>query len=297
MNGILCVNKPEGWTSFDVVAKVRGIAHTRKVGHAGTLDPMATGVLPLFLGIATKACDVMPGEDKAYRATFRLGMTTTTQDRTGEVLTQTPSAVTEEQLRAALLSFCGEIEQIPPMYSAVQVNGRRLYDLARAGREVERKPRKVTIYALSLLSFDEEHQTGVLDVRCSKGTYIRTLCHDLGATLGVGATLTALERYEAGNFSLSDCYTIEELQQFEEQGVLEEKVLPVEQVFLQLPKIRLNAVQSVKFQNGVKLDLNRVRYKKVDGLHRVFDAENHFLGLATLNLQTMELVIAKMFYR
>lgn len=297
MNGILCVNKPEGWTSFDVVAKVRGIAHTRKVGHAGTLDPMATGVLPLFLGIATKACDVMPGEDKAYRATFRLGMTTTTQDRTGEVLTQTPSAVTEEQLRAALLSFCGEIEQIPPMYSAVQVNGRRLYDLARAGREVERKPRKVTIYALSLLSFDEEHQTGVLDVRCSKGTYIRTLCHDLGAALGVGATLTALERYEAGNFSLSDCYTIEELQQFEEQGVLEEKVLPVEQVFLQLPKIRLNAVQSVKFQNGVKLDLNRVRYKKVDGLHRVFDAENHFLGLATLNLQTMELVIAKMFYR
>ena len=297
MNGILCVNKPEGWTSFDVVAKVRGIAHTRKVGHAGTLDPMATGVLPLFLGIATKACDVMPGEDKAYRATFRLGMTTTTQDRTGEVLTQTPSAVTKEQLRAALLSFCGEIEQIPPMYSAVQVNGRRLYDLARAGREVERKPRKVTIYALSLLSFDEEHQTGVLDVRCSKGTYIRTLCHDLGAALGVGATLTALERYEAGNFSLSDCYTIEELQQFEEQGVLEEKVLPVEQVFLQLPKIRLNAVQSVKFQNGVKLDLNRVRYKKVDGLHRVFDAENHFLGLATLNLQTMELVIAKMFYR
>lgn len=297
MNGILCVNKPEGWTSFDVVAKVRGIVHTRKVGHAGTLDPMATGVLPLFLGIATKACDVMPGEDKAYRATFRLGMTTTTQDRTGEVLTQTPSAVTEEQLRAALLSFCGEIEQIPPMYSAVQVNGRRLYDLARAGREVERKPRKVTIYALSLLSFDEEHQTGVLDVRCSKGTYIRTLCHDLGAALGVGATLTALKRYEAGNFSLSDCYTIEELQQFEEQGVLEEKVLPVEQVFLQLPKIRLNAVQSVKFQNGVKLDLNRVRYKKVDGLHRVFDAENHFLGLATLNLQTMELVIAKMFYR
>jgi tRNA pseudouridine55 synthase len=297
MNGILCVNKPEGWTSFDVVAKVRGIAHTRKVGHAGTLDPMATGVLPLFLGIATKACDVMPGEDKAYRATFRLGMTTTTQDRTGEVLTQTASAVTEEQLRAALLSFCGEIEQIPPMYSAVQVNGRRLYDLARAGREVERKPRKVTIYALSLLSFDEEHQTGVLDVRCSKGTYIRTLCHDLGATLGVGATLTALERYEAGNFSLSDCYTIEELQQFEEQGILEEKVLPVEQVFLQLPKIRLNAVQSVKFQNGVKLDLNRVRYKKVDGLHRVFDADNHFLGLATLNLQTMELVIAKMFYR
>ena len=297
MNGILCVNKPEGWTSFDVVAKVRGIAHTRKVGHAGTLDPMATGVLPLFLGIATKACDVMPGEDKAYRATFRLGMTTTTQDRTGEVLTQTPSAVTEEQLRAALLSFCGEIEQIPPMYSAVQVNGRRLYDLARAGREVERKPRKVIIYALSLLSFDEEHQTGVLDVRCSKGTYIRTLCHDLGAALGVGATLTALERYEAGNFSLSDCYTIEELQQFEEQGILEEKVLPVEQVFLQLPKIRLNAVQSVKFQNGVKLDLNRVRYKKVDGLHRVFDADNHFLGLATLNLQTMELVIAKMFYR
>jgi len=297
MNGIICVNKPEGWTSFDVVAKVRGIAHTRKVGHAGTLDPMATGVLPLFLGIATKACDVMPGEDKAYRATFKLGMTTDTQDRTGDVLTTCESVLTRAEVEAKLPQFTGDILQIPPMYSAVQVNGRRLYDLARSGKEVERKPRPVTILSLALLSFDEETQTGVLDVHCTKGTYIRTLCHDLGQALGVGATLTALERYQAGNFTLEDCYTLEELQQFEHEQTLESKVLPVEKVFLQLPKIKLNPVQSVKFQNGVKLDLNRVRYKQVGGLHKVFDHENQFMGLATLNLETMELVVAKMFYR
>lgn len=297
MDGMICVHKPEGWTSFDVVAKMRGIAQTKKVGHAGTLDPMATGVLPLFLGIATKACDVLPGEDKAYRANFRLGETTTTQDRTGEVETTCESAVTRAEIEAMLPQFTGEIEQIPPMYSAVQINGKRLYDLARAGQVVERKPRHVTIYGLELLSFDEETQTGVLDVHCTKGTYIRTLVHDLGQALGVGAVLTDLLRYQAGNFTLNDCYTIEELQRFREDGTLADKVLPLTRVFAGLPKIHLNPVQSRKFCHGVKLDLRRVRYENKDGLHQVFAADGQFLGLATLRLDTMELVVAKMFYR
>lgn len=297
MNGILCVNKPSGWTSFDVVAKVRGMAKTKKVGHAGTLDPMATGILPLFFGTATKACDVMPNDNKGYIATFRFGMTTDTLDITGNVQSQTESHITEAELRALLPSFLGEIDQIPPMFSAVQVNGRRLYDIARSGAEVERKARRVNILKLKLLEFSEEEQTATVEVLCSKGTYIRTLCSDIGEKLGVGATLTALNRHIVGNFTLDDCYTMEQLQAFTDAGVLDEKALPVEKVFEQLPKIKLNEVQSIKFRNGVKLDLNRVRYKNVDGLHKVFDQQNQFMGLARLNLETMELIVEKMFFR
>lgn len=297
MNGILCVNKPSGWTSFDVVAKVRGMARTKKVGHAGTLDPMATGILPLFFGTATKACDVMPNDNKGYIATFRFGMTTDTLDITGNVQSQTESHITEAELRALLPSFLGEIDQIPPMFSAVQVNGRRLYDIARSGAEVERKARRVNILKLKLLEFSEEEQTAAVEVLCSKGTYIRTLCSDIGEKLGVGATLTALNRHIVGNFTLDDCYTMEQLQAFTDAGVLDEKALPVEKVFEQLPKIKLNEVQSIKFRNGVKLDLNRVRYKNVDGLHKVFDQKNQFMGLARLNLETMELIVEKMFFR
>lgn len=297
MNGILCVNKPSGWTSFDVVAKVRGMARTKKVGHAGTLDPMATGILPLFFGTATKACDVMPNDNKGYIATFRFGMTTDTLDITGNVQSQTESHITEAELRALLPSFLGEIDQIPPMFSAVQVNGRRLYDIARSGAEVERKARRVNILKLKLLEFSEEEQTAAVEVLCSKGTYIRTLCSDIGEKLGVGATLTALNRHIVGNFTLDDCYTMEQLQAFTDAGVLDEKALPVEKVFEQLPKIKLNEVQSIKFRNGVKLDLNRVRYKNVDGLHKVFDQQNQFMGLARLNLETMELIVEKMFFR
>ena len=297
MNGILCVNKPSGWTSFDVVAKVRGMAKTKKVGHAGTLDPMATGILPLFFGTATKACDVMPNDNKGYIATFRFGMTTDTLDITGNVQSQTESHITEAELRALLPSFLGEIDQIPPMFSAVQVNGRRLYDIARSGAEVERKARRVNILKLKLLEFYEEEQTAVVEDLCSKCTYIRTLCSDIGEKLGVGATLTALNRHIVGNFTLDDCYTMEQLQAFTDAGVLDEKALPVEKVFEQLPKIKLNEVQSIKFRNGVKLDLNRVRYKNVDGLHKVFDQQNQFMGLARLNLETMELIVEKMFFR
>lgn len=297
MNGIICVNKPKGWTSFDVVAKVRGMAKTKKVGHAGTLDPMATGVLPLFFGNATKACDVMPNDDKGYIATFKLGITTNTLDITGEIESTTKSSVDKEQLIEVLEKFNGEIEQIPPMFSAIQVNGRRLYDIARAGQVIERKPRKVTIKKLELIDFSKQEQIAKIEVICSKGTYIRSLCSDIGQALSVGATLTELERHIVGNFKLDDCYTLEQLQEFTDKNILAQKSLPVEKVFEQLPKIKLNSVQSTKFKNGVKLDLNRVHHKKILTNHKVFDNENNFLGLAKLDLEKQELVIEKMFSR
>lgn len=297
MNGIICVNKPKDWTSFDVVAKVRGMARTKKVGHAGTLDPMATGVLPLFFGNATKACDVMPNDDKGYIATFKLGMTTNTLDITGDIETQKESDITLDELKNVLSEFVGEIEQVPPMFSAIQVNGRRLYDIARTGEVVERKARKVIIKKLKLVDFNEDTQTGVIEVLCSKGTYIRSLSSDIGERLGVGATLTDLQRHIVGNFTLDDCYTLEELQKFTDEGILEQKALPVEKVFEQLPKIKLNPVQSNKFRNGVKLDLNRVFHKNVEGNHKVFDQDNNFIGLARLDLEKMQLVIEKMFNR
>ena len=189
MNGILCINKPQGFTSFDVAAKLRGMLKTKKIGHAGTLDPMATGVLPVFVGNATKACDIMPDSSKAYRASFRLGEQSDTQDSTGTILKTAEVNCTAADIEALLPKFRGEIMQIPPMYSAVSVNGKRLYELARQGIEVERESRNVTIYSLELLNFDEETQSGTLKVACSKGTYIRTLCEDIGNYLGTGGTL------------------------------------------------------------------------------------------------------------
>ena len=297
MNGIICINKPSGWTSFDVVAKVRGITQTRKVGHAGTLDPMATGVLPLFLGTATKVCDIMPNSDKGYLAKFRLGITTDTLDITGTVLKNEPSHASREQLEQVLDEFRGTISQLPPMYSAVQVNGRRLYDIARSGETVERRPRQVTVSRLMLRDFDEQTQEGELEVLCSKGTYIRSLCSDIGDKLGCGAVLTALIRHCSGDFTLQDCLTLEELQQAADRGELEHHLLPVEKVFECFPAIYLNTTQAAKFQNGVKLDLNRVRFQNAEGLHRVFDQNKAFLGLASLNLKEMELKIEKMFKR
>lgn len=295
MNGIICINKPSDWTSFDVVAKSRGICKTKKVGHAGTLDPMATGVLPLFFGNATKVCDIMPNDDKGYVAEFRFGVTTDTLDITGTVQTQQESHVTRQQLEAKIPQFVGEIEQVPPMYSAVRVNGRRLYDIARTGAEVERKARKITVHKFQLLDFDETTQTATAEIICSKGTYIRSLCSDLGGVLGVGAVLVNLQRHIAGNFTLKDCLTLEQLQQSAEQGKLQEHLLPVEKVFDQLPKIRLNEIQSSKFLNGIRLDLNRVIYQQETGYHTVFHADGRFMGLASLNLENMQLVIEKMF--
>ncbi len=295
MNGILCINKPQEYTSFDVVARIRGMSKTKRVGHSGTLDPLATGVLPVFIGNATKACDMLPTDDKHYVATFKLGLTTDTLDVSGTVLSTKESNVKTEDILSLLPQFRGEIEQIPPMYSAIRVNGQRLYDIARQGIEIERASRKVTIFEIELLTFDEEKQEGTLFVFCSKGTYIRTIISDIGDKLNVGGIMTELVRTVASVFKLEDCITIEQAQELTLSGKLEEYLMPVDKIFYDLPKITLNEIQSSKYRNGVKLDLNRVIYKDVDSLHRVYDNNKVFMGLARLNYEKMELIIEKMF--
>ena len=271
MNGIICIDKPEGFTSFDVVAKLRGITKIRRIGHAGTLDPMATGVLPVFIGRATKACDMLPDSDKEYEAEFRLGVVTDTQDSTGEVLSECRSSFSTAEVEAVVSGFLGEQEQIPPMYSAVKVDGKRLYDLARQGIEVERKPRKITVYRIELLSFDEETQSGKLVISCSKGTYIRTICHDLGQRLGSGAIMTALRRTRAAGFSLSDCMTIEEAQRLSDPEELEKAILPIDRVFSFMKRLNLNPRNTELFLNGVKLDANKLGAE--DGEFAVFSGD------------------------
>ena len=295
MNGIICVNKPKDWTSFDVVAKFRGIARTKKCGHTGTLDPMATGVLPILLGNATKLSSLIPDSDKGYRAGFQLGVTTDTLDCTGTVLSRVPVQVSTQQLETALESFRGTISQIPPMYSAVQVNGRRLYDLARSGQTVERPSRTVTIHQLDLLNYNPQTGEGELEVFCSKGTYIRSLVDDLGKALGCGGMLTSLIRSQANGFTLDDCLTLEECQRLADTGELEGHVLPPDRVLKELPALSLNRVQAEKFRHGVKLDLNRLQLpKQAEGNLRVYDSNGLFLGLARCNWDQAELVIVKL---
>jgi tRNA pseudouridine 55 synthase len=217
INGILPINKPEGWTSFDVVAKIRGMARALtgekkiKVGHSGTLDPMATGVLPVFIGKATKTIDLLKSHDKEYVASFKLGMKTDTLDITGEVLSQQECEISKEQLLATLSSFTGETEQLPPMYSAVKIDGKRLYDLARQGKEVKREPRKAMIYEIELLEYDGK-DSGTLRVFCGKGTYIRTLIDDIGTSLALcGGVMTSLIRTKANGIGISECHEIADI--------------------------------------------------------------------------------------
>lgn len=295
LNGIICINKPQEFTSFDVVAKMRGITGTKKIGHAGTLDPMATGVLPLFFGCATRACDRMPEDGKRYTADFQLGLETDTYDIWGKILREQQASCSRSEIEAVLAGFRGRIEQLPPMFSAVRVNGQRLYELARQGKTIERKPRCVEITLLELLEFDEERQCGRLDIVCSKGTYIRSICHDLGERLGCGDVMTGLVRTQAGIFTLKDCITLEQAQKCAVSGDFSGALLPVERLFRSLPAIRLNEVQSKKFCNGLRLDINRVRHQRLPGSHAVYDNSGGFLGLAVLDFDKMELVIEKIF--
>ena len=295
--GILCIDKPEGWTSFDVVAKCRGITKCRKIGHGGTLDPMATGVLPLFLGRAAKAPDLMPVQEKRYLAGIQFGVTTDTQDVTGRVLSESPLPVTREALEAALETQRGEIRQLPPMYSAVWVDGQRLYDLARKGREVERPLRDVTVHRLELLDFDPEARTCTIDVTCSKGTYVRTICHDVGAALGCGGALMSLRRTESLGFTQDQCVTLEELAELCAAGRLEEVLLPVDSAFRCYGRIYLSPRQAAMFRSGAVLDTNRVRHPDTTDPLRVYEGggSGRFLGLARVEPATQELLIIKLF--
>ena len=209
MNGIVIVDKPQGWTSQDVTARLRRVFNTRRIGHGGTLDPMATGVLPVFVGRATRGVEFFEHAEKTYEATLRLGITTDTEDITGTVLTESPVSVTREQLEAVLPRFRGDILQVPPMYSALKVNGQKLYELARKGREVERQPRPITIHRLECLEFSG--QSARLLVRCSKGTYIRTLCKDIGEALGCGGCMAVLRRVQAGEYTIAEAVPLETL--------------------------------------------------------------------------------------
>jgi tRNA pseudouridine55 synthase len=272
-NGIVIVDKPAGWTSQDVAAKLRGVFHERHVGHGGTLDPMATGVLPVFVGRATRAAEFCESAEKEYVAGLRLGLTTDTQDTTGRTLSERPVTVSREDVLAALPRFTGEILQLPPMYSAIKINGKKLYELARRGKEAERPARPVTVFELELLSGAGADY--VLRVRCSKGTYIRALCHDLGEALGCGGCMSSLRRTAAGRFSLAQARTMEEILAFAAQDDPQKLLLPVDELFAEFPAVSLTAEQTVRVKNGAI-----VRSRAFpEGQARVYGDTGEFLAL------------------
>lgn len=240
-SGILVFDKPKGFTSHDVVAKLRGILRTRKIGHGGTLDPMATGVLPIFVGGATKAADYAAAQDKTYEAGFTLGFSTDTQDTTGTVIERSDRRVTLDEVRDALEGFRGAQKQIPPMYSAIKIDGQKLYDLARKGKEVERPARDITILDIALLDFDEQAQKGAFRVTCSKGTYVRTIVHDLGQKLGTCAAMHALTRIRSGVYTLAQAVTFETVERARDDGTLGCLFQPTDSLFADDPAVRLTA--------------------------------------------------------
>lgn len=300
MNGVLLINKPTDFTSFDVIAVVRRLTGQRKAGHTGTLDPNATGVLPILLGSATKAQDLILNHDKSYTAGFRLGLTTDTLDIWGTVTGEKPSSVKKEELLSVLPDFRGEISQIPPMFSAVQKNGQRLYDLARKGVEVEREPRKVMVYSLELTEFDPQSQSGFLKLSCSKGTYVRTIIDDIGARLGTGAVMTSLVRTGACGFSLDECITLDEARQLAENGELEARLRSVESLFTELDELKISEQQSKRFSNGGALDITRTQLKNANlpdktRLRIKNRATGEFLGLGVTDSQSATVRIFKLF--
>ena len=278
-NGIIIIDKPTGWTSMDVCAKLRGILKTKKIGHAGTLDPMATGVLPVFVGQATRAVSFAEGGEKEYVAGLRLGRTTNTQDTEGETLTQSPVTVGREELEAVLPRFTGEISQIPPMFSAIKINGQKLYDLARQGKEVERKARAVTIFALEVVEQVSETDY-ILRIHCSKGTYVRTLCHDIGQALGCGGCMFSLRRTMAAGFTLDESVTLEQMQ---EGG--EALLRPTDSLFRDRPDYRLKTEkQEERCRNGNPFFIQE---NLPEGEYRIYGREGEFLCLSRLQGDTM----------
>ena len=270
VNGIVIVDKEKGYTSHDVVNVIRKIFQTRKVGHTGTLDPDATGVLPICIGKGTKVCDMLTFSDKEYVARVRLGVETDTQDISGEVIKESPVNVSLEELENTKEKFVGDIMQIPPMYSAIKIGGKKLCDLARKGIEVERKPRPVTIYSIDISDFDGKEFD--MRVACSKGTYIRTLCHDIGKTLGCGAVMTQLRRTKASIFSIENAHTLESLKKRQEDGTLNEVLSSVDSVFSHLDKLEITDGIKKRITNGAP------SYIGADiGTYRIYDTDGVFL--------------------
>ena len=276
--GIIVIDKPQNFTSHDVVAKLRGILKMKKIGHAGTLDPMVTGVLPIFLGRAAKAADMLPDKRKRYTATFKLGITTDTQDITGRVLRECEVTATPDEVKAAILSKCGKIQQIPPMYSAVSVDGTRLYKLARQGVEIERAAKEVIIEDISIIHANHESHEYTIDVLCSTGTYIRTLCHDIGEQIGCGAVMTKLRRTMAAGFTLEGALTLEQVSQMKEDGTLKERIIDVGEMFSHLPRFELCGKQERMFLDGGIFEI-----EGANGQIAVWSEQHGFLGIATAN--------------
>mgnify|MGYP000532068809 FL=1 len=272
LNGIMLIDKPCDWTSHDVVGKLRGILHERRIGHSGTLDPMATGLLVVFVGRATRAVEFAEADSKEYIAGLRLGISTDTQDITGNTLKSSNSLPSKAELEQALSAFKGEISQIPPMYSAIKVGGRKLYELARRGESVERKPRRVTIDKLDIIGENESDY--VLDVVCSKGTYIRTLCNDIGDTLGCGGCMSSLRRVKAGAFSIEKAHTIDEIQAAADNGGLDEIIIPVDRLFSAYPELTVRDTAEKKLRNG-----NVIKLAAPNGTYRVYTETGGFLLL------------------
>ena len=270
MNGIVIVDKPEGWTRQDVVSKLRGVLHTRRIGHGGTLDPMATGVLPVFVGRGTRAVEFFEHAEKTYETVLHLGIATDTEDITGTVLETKEVAISESDFLNILDRFRGEIQQIPPMYSALKINGQKLCDLARKGKEVERKPRTITIHQLDCLEFDGVFAR--LRVKCSKGTYIRTLCKDIGAALGCGGCMESLRRVTAGAYTIDESIALQLLIDAEDP---ESFLKPVDSMFTEYAAITLTEKQTLRCRNGNSFSINLP-----DGTYRAYSPDGEFLMLA-----------------
>ena len=276
--GVLAVHKGEGMTSHDVVNRIRRLYGTKRVGHAGTLDPMATGVLVVLVGRAAKACEYISSDIKAYRALLRLGITTDTEDITGEVLSECSCLPSAGQVAAACRDFVGEIKQIPPMYSALKVGGQKLYDLARQGVVIEREARDITIYSLSCEATERADEF-LLDVECSGGTYIRTLCADIGAVLGCGGVMAALERREACGISIGECATLDSLEEMSD-AERQERLLPVERLFSELSAVRLPEFFEKLFRSGCPIYQKKIKTAfEVGSRVRVCDKDGNFFAL------------------
>ena len=291
MNGIIVINKPPLKTSHDMVNFVRRLTGIKKVGHTGTLDPMATGVLPICIGKATKAADMLTASDKEYKTQLILGKTTDTQDASGKILKELPVCVTKEDIFEAISHFIGEINQIPPMFSAIKKDGKKLYELARQGISIEREPRMVTVYGIDVTDIDLESNTVTLLVKCSKGTYIRTLCEDIGNRLGCGAYMNTLVRTKSAGFTIEQSITEDELIKMRDGGSLENAILPLDSVFEEYAKIKLNGTLAKKVKNGV-----RIRYETAENgkKYRIYDEKDAFLCIS--ECKNGELVLKKAFW-
>ena len=280
MDGIVIVDKPQGWTSQDVVSKLRGVYKTRRIGHGGTLDPMATGVLPVFVGRATRGVEFFEHAEKIYEATLRLGIHTDTEDITGTVLEQREVSIFEADFLNILPQFRGKIQQIPPMYSAIKINGQKLCDLARKGKEVERQPREIEIFELTCLEFTGN--TARLRIHCSKGTYIRTLCKDIGAALGCGGCMESLRRVSAGEYTIGEAVPLAELLETEEP---ENHLRPVDSMFRNHPAVTLTAKQELRCRSG-----NSFSIALADGTYRVYGQNGEFLALSRVEAGIMSTI-------